>query len=78
MIGLASVSSALQLDSNNLFSTKCLVAMGQEHVLCFTETVQELESPVMAYGSVKSLFYALAKMIGKMDPSNSGVSFGGS
>ncbi|CAL5203037.1 unnamed protein product [Lathyrus oleraceus] len=74
--GLARVLSALQLDSNNLFLIKCLVAAGQEHVLCLSETVPELESPAMASGSVKSAFYALAKIIENMDPSNSGVSFG--
>ncbi|CAK8566459.1 unnamed protein product [Lathyrus sativus] len=74
--GLARVLSALRLDSTSLFLIKCLVAAGQEHVLCFSETVPELESPGMASGSVKSAFYALAKMIENMDPSNSGVSFG--
>ncbi|KAL5061675.1 hypothetical protein RYX36_023412 [Vicia faba] len=51
------------LDSKSLFLIKCLVASGQEHVLCLSETVPELESPAMASGSVKSAFYALAKMI---------------
>lgn len=59
-----------------MFLIKCLVAAGQEHVLCLSETVMESESPGMASGSVKSAFYALAKMIENMDSSNSGVGFG--
>jgi hypothetical protein len=53
-----------------------LVAAGQEHVLCLSETVPEMESP--ASGSVKSAFYALAKMIEKLESSNgnSGAGFG--
>lgn len=76
--GLARVLSTLRLDSENLFLLKCLVAAGQEHVLCMGETMPEMESSVMASGSVKSAFYALAKMIEKMDSGNgnSGGGFG--
>lgn len=76
--GLARVLSTLRLDSENLFLLKCLVAAGQEHVLCSGETMPEMESSVMASGSVKSAFYALAKMIEKMDSGNgnSGGGFG--
>ncbi|WJX38488.1 UTP--glucose-1-phosphate uridylyltransferase 3, chloroplastic [Trifolium repens] len=74
--GLARVLSALRLESDKLFLIKCLVAAGQEHVLCLSETVPEMESP--ASGSVKSAFYALAKMIEKLESSNgnSGAGFG--
>lgn len=76
--GLARILSTLRLDSENLFLLKCLVAAGQEHVLCLEETMPEIESSVMASGSVKSAFYALAKMIEKMDSGNgnSGGGFG--
>ena len=50
---------------------KCLVAAGQEHVLCLEETMPAMDSSsVTASGSVKSAFYALAKMIEKMDSGN--------
>lgn len=57
---------------------KCLVAAGQEHVLCLEETMPEMGSSVTGSGSVKSAFYALAKMIEKMDSGNgnSGGGFG--
>lgn len=76
--GLARFLAALQLDSYDLLLLKCLVAAGQEHVLCLGEIGPPLESPVVASGSVKSAFYALAKMIENLDSynGNSGAGFG--
>lgn len=69
--GLARILSTLRLDSENLFLLKCLVAAGQEHVLCLGETMPAMDSsPMTGSGSVKSAFYALAKMIEKMDSGN--------
>ncbi|XP_073224587.1 UTP--glucose-1-phosphate uridylyltransferase 3, chloroplastic isoform X2 [Cicer arietinum] len=75
---LARLLSELRLDSFNLFLLKCLVAAGQEHVLCLSEIITQSGTRAMASGSVKSAFYALAKMIENMDSSNrnSGAGFG--
>lgn len=67
----------LALGSEELFLLKCLVAAGQEHVLCLGDGGQ-LESSPASEGSVKSAFYALAEMIEKLDSrnGNGGVGFG--
>lgn len=76
--GLARVLAALRLDSDDLFFLKCLVAAGQEHVLCLGEIGPPLESPAASSSSVKSAFYALANMIENLDSynRNSGAGFG--
>ncbi|KAJ1417702.1 Nucleotide-diphospho-sugar transferase [Sesbania bispinosa] len=75
---LARVLTALRLDSYELFMLKCLVAAGQEHVLCLGETGPPLESPETAGGSLKSAFYALAEMIENLDfhDGNASAGFG--
>ena len=66
--GLARVLASLQLSSDQLFLLKCVVAAGQEHVLCLGET-ESLESSASAaaatMSAVKSALYALAEMIEK-------------
>lgn len=74
--GLAGVLASLQLSSDQLFLLKCVVAAGQEHVLCLGET-ESLESSV-ATSAVKSALYTLADMIENMDSfnGNGGAGFG--
>lgn len=74
--GLARVLASLQLSSDQLFLLKCVVAAGQEHVLCLGET-ESLESSV-ATSAVKSALYTLADMIENMDSfnGNGGAGFG--
>ncbi|KAH1160451.1 hypothetical protein AAZX31_11G235800 [Glycine max] len=71
--GLARVLASLQLSSDQLFLLKCVVAAGQEHVLCLGET-ESLESSASAaaatMSAVKSALYALAEMIENMDSFN--------
>ncbi|XP_061376575.1 UTP--glucose-1-phosphate uridylyltransferase 3, chloroplastic [Gastrolobium bilobum] len=68
------VCDALQLDSEDLFLLKCLVAAGQEHVLCLGEA-ESLDSSANS-SSVKSALYALAEMIENLDSHSVNASAG--
>lgn len=59
------VLETLHLDSRDLYLVKCLVAAGQEHVLCFGFGPVESESE-LSQGSLKSAFHVLAEMIDKL------------
>ncbi|KAF4352766.1 hypothetical protein G4B88_010166 [Cannabis sativa] len=80
--GFSRVLASVNLSSYELFLLKCLVASGQEHVLCFGLEFEdeELES---TRSSIKSALYALVGMIekldvngGKVDESNLGATLG--
>ncbi|XP_027337973.1 UTP--glucose-1-phosphate uridylyltransferase 3, chloroplastic [Abrus precatorius] len=70
------VLASLQLNSDELFLLKCLVAAGQEHVLCLGGT-ESLDS-AGTVSSIKSALYALAEWIENFDSynGNAGVDLG--
>ena len=77
--GFGTVLESLRLGFGELFLLKCLVAAGQEHVLCLGEA--EIEAPAAAAdasSSVKSALYALVQMIESLDScgGNGGAGFG--
>ncbi|MED6186045.1 UTP--glucose-1-phosphate uridylyltransferase 3, chloroplastic [Stylosanthes scabra] len=67
------VLESLRLTSGELFLLKCLVAAGQEHVLCSGEDGVEAAAAATANtsSSVKTALYALAEMIESLDPHGS-------
>ncbi|KAK8473790.1 hypothetical protein PHAVU_001G244900 [Phaseolus vulgaris] len=67
--GLARVLASLRLSSDQLFLLKCVVAAGQEHVLCLDEA-ESLESAAAAASAVKSALYAIAEMIENLNSYN--------
>ncbi|TKY47567.1 hypothetical protein E2542_SST29627 [Spatholobus suberectus] len=73
--GVARVLASLQLNSDQLFLLKCLVAAGQEHVLCFGET-EALDSAAATASAVKSALYALAEMIENLNSYNGNAGAG--
>ncbi|KAF6164905.1 hypothetical protein GIB67_017108 [Kingdonia uniflora] len=72
--GFVRVLSDLNLDVNEVFLLKCLVAAGQEHVLDF----EGLEIEARSMSSVRSALFALAETIENWDLSNGSSSSSGS
>ncbi|GAV90736.1 hypothetical protein CFOL_v3_34140 [Cephalotus follicularis] len=66
------VLDSLNLDLNESFLIKCLVAAGQEHVLSFGFEMAS-ETTVTVRSSLKTALYALAKIIEECDVNKSGV-----
>ena len=69
--GVSRFLESLDLDEYELFLLKCVVAVGQEHVLSSVEC--ELES---SRSSLKSALYALVEMIEKLDVTTDNESLG--
>ncbi|XP_059627949.1 UTP--glucose-1-phosphate uridylyltransferase 3, chloroplastic [Cornus florida] len=64
--GFSRVLKSLNLDEHEFFLLKCVIAVGQEHVLDSFPVSDEFES---ANSSLKSALYALAEIIEKWDAS---------
>ncbi|WVZ07802.1 hypothetical protein V8G54_021148 [Vigna mungo] len=78
--GLARVLASLRLSSDQLFLLKCVVAAGQEHVLCLdgTESLESAAAAASTASAVKSALYAIAEMIENLNSfdGNGGVGSG--
>jgi len=78
--GLARVLASLRLSSDQLFLLKCVVAAGQEHVLCLdgTESLESAAAAAATVSAVKSALYAIAEMIENLNSfdGNGGVGSG--
>ncbi|KAJ8764174.1 hypothetical protein K2173_005094 [Erythroxylum novogranatense] len=69
---LARLFAALNLGSRELFLFKCLVAAGQQHVLCSGMEFAESEELQSSRSSVKKALWALVEMIESFDLSGDG------
>lgn len=72
---LSRVLASLNLDSEEIFLLKCLVAVGQEHVLSSGLLFVEGNFD-SSRSSLKNVLYTLGEMVDKLDISGSGEGFG--